>query len=188
MVGCGCVAYGDGPTLLRDGRSPAAAAQPPARACLLAPPRGRGDRRAGAPGTADRGAQLARRQRAFGHHRRHAQRPRPNAPRPKSRRSTADGRRTGRSTTSSPTPRRSRAAAAHGNEVALTFDDGPGPYTQQLVSELNRLGVHATFFAIGERGALLLARHRAGAALGRRRRRSHRDAPDAGLALRPRPV
>ncbi len=36
-----------------------------------------------------------------------------------------------------------------GNEVALTFDDGPGPYTQQLVAELNRLKVHATFFAIG---------------------------------------
>ena len=39
---------------------------------------------------------------------------------------------------------------AQGNEVALTFDDGPGPYTQQLVGVLNRLHVHATFFAIGE--------------------------------------
>ncbi|HEX3692935.1 MAG TPA: polysaccharide deacetylase family protein [Solirubrobacteraceae bacterium] len=37
-----------------------------------------------------------------------------------------------------------------GNEVALTFDDGPGPYTQRLVSELDRLKVHATFFAIGD--------------------------------------
>jgi peptidoglycan-N-acetylglucosamine deacetylase len=37
----------------------------------------------------------------------------------------------------------------HGNELALTFDDGPGPYTQQLVATLNRLHVHATFFAIG---------------------------------------
>lgn len=37
-----------------------------------------------------------------------------------------------------------------GNEVALTFDDGPGPYTQQLVEVLNRLHVRATFFAIGE--------------------------------------
>ena len=37
-----------------------------------------------------------------------------------------------------------------GNEVALTFDDGPGPYTLQLVATLNRLHVHATFFAIGE--------------------------------------
>jgi peptidoglycan-N-acetylglucosamine deacetylase len=36
-----------------------------------------------------------------------------------------------------------------GNEVALTFDDGPGPYTQQLVATLNRLHVHATFFTVG---------------------------------------
>ncbi|HYM46645.1 MAG TPA: polysaccharide deacetylase family protein [Solirubrobacteraceae bacterium] len=43
-----------------------------------------------------------------------------------------------------------RAGGAHGNEVALTFDDGPGPYTQQLVAELNRLGVQATFFAVGK--------------------------------------
>jgi peptidoglycan/xylan/chitin deacetylase (PgdA/CDA1 family) len=42
-----------------------------------------------------------------------------------------------------------REGGAKGNEVALTFDDGPGPYTQQLVTELNKLGVHATFFAIG---------------------------------------
>ncbi len=43
-----------------------------------------------------------------------------------------------------------REGGAKGNEVALTFDDGPGPYTQQLVDELNRLNVHATFFAIGD--------------------------------------
>jgi len=42
-----------------------------------------------------------------------------------------------------------RAGGTQGNEVALTFDDGPGPYTQQLVAELDRLGMHATFFAIG---------------------------------------
>ena len=36
-----------------------------------------------------------------------------------------------------------------GNEVALTFDDGPGPYTNELVATLDRLHVHATFFAIG---------------------------------------
>ncbi len=34
--------------------------------------------------------------------------------------------------------------------MALTFDDGPGPYTQQLVATLDRLHVHATFFAIGD--------------------------------------
>ncbi len=42
------------------------------------------------------------------------------------------------------------AGGSHGNEVALTFDDGPGPYTQQLVGVLNKYHVHATFFAIGE--------------------------------------
>jgi peptidoglycan-N-acetylglucosamine deacetylase len=42
-----------------------------------------------------------------------------------------------------------REGGTKGNEVALTFDDGPGPYTQQLVTELNKLGVRATFFAIG---------------------------------------
>jgi peptidoglycan/xylan/chitin deacetylase (PgdA/CDA1 family) len=41
------------------------------------------------------------------------------------------------------------SGGATGNEVALTFDDGPGPYTLRLVAELNKLGVHATFFAIG---------------------------------------
>jgi peptidoglycan-N-acetylglucosamine deacetylase len=42
------------------------------------------------------------------------------------------------------------AGGVSGKELALTFDDGPGPYTEQLVSELNKLHVHATFFAIGE--------------------------------------
>jgi peptidoglycan/xylan/chitin deacetylase (PgdA/CDA1 family) len=42
------------------------------------------------------------------------------------------------------------SGGAHGDEVALTFDDGPGPYTQQLVGVLNKLHVRATFFAIGE--------------------------------------
>ncbi len=34
-------------------------------------------------------------------------------------------------------------------EVALTFDDGPGPYTPAVLSVLERYGVHATFFIIG---------------------------------------
>ena len=37
------------------------------------------------------------------------------------------------------------------NVVALTFDDGPGPYTEQLVSLLRDAGAHATFFVIGNR-------------------------------------
>jgi peptidoglycan/xylan/chitin deacetylase (PgdA/CDA1 family) len=42
------------------------------------------------------------------------------------------------------------SGGSKGHELALTFDDGPGPYTQQLVGVLNRYHVHATFFAIGE--------------------------------------
>jgi peptidoglycan/xylan/chitin deacetylase (PgdA/CDA1 family) len=42
-----------------------------------------------------------------------------------------------------------RSGGTTGDEVALTFDDGPGPYTQQLVATLDKLHVHATFFAIG---------------------------------------
>lgn len=33
--------------------------------------------------------------------------------------------------------------------VALTFDDGPGPYTDRLLDELQRLRVPATFFLVG---------------------------------------
>src|SRR3974390_973107 len=39
--------------------------------------------------------------------------------------------------------------SARGRLVALTFDDGPGPYTLALVHELERLRVHATFFMVG---------------------------------------
>jgi peptidoglycan/xylan/chitin deacetylase (PgdA/CDA1 family) len=42
-----------------------------------------------------------------------------------------------------------RIAGAQHREIALTFDDGPGPYTPQLVSELKRLHVPATFFEVG---------------------------------------
>jgi peptidoglycan/xylan/chitin deacetylase (PgdA/CDA1 family) len=34
-------------------------------------------------------------------------------------------------------------------EVALTFDDGPGPYTARVLSVLKRFKVNATFFVIG---------------------------------------
>jgi peptidoglycan/xylan/chitin deacetylase (PgdA/CDA1 family) len=34
-------------------------------------------------------------------------------------------------------------------DVALTFDDGPGPYTPQLLSALEAAHVNATFFSIG---------------------------------------
>jgi peptidoglycan/xylan/chitin deacetylase (PgdA/CDA1 family) len=34
--------------------------------------------------------------------------------------------------------------------VALTFDDGPYLYTQDIVNQLNAAGLHATFFQNGE--------------------------------------
>jgi peptidoglycan/xylan/chitin deacetylase (PgdA/CDA1 family) len=42
------------------------------------------------------------------------------------------------------------AGGAHGREVALTFDDGPGPYTPEVLSVLERSHAPATFFAIGK--------------------------------------
>jgi peptidoglycan/xylan/chitin deacetylase (PgdA/CDA1 family) len=37
-----------------------------------------------------------------------------------------------------------------GRDIALTFDDGPGPYTPGVLSVLEHFHVHATFFEIGE--------------------------------------
>jgi peptidoglycan-N-acetylglucosamine deacetylase len=42
-----------------------------------------------------------------------------------------------------------RQGGTRGREVALTFDDGPGPYTPEVLSVLERFHVRATFFAIG---------------------------------------
>lgn len=43
-----------------------------------------------------------------------------------------------------------RRGSPKGRLVALTFDDGPGPYTAQVVRELRQLKAPATFFAVGE--------------------------------------
>ena len=40
-------------------------------------------------------------------------------------------------------------AGAQHREIALTFDDCPGPYTPQFVSVLAKYGVPATFFEVG---------------------------------------
>jgi peptidoglycan/xylan/chitin deacetylase (PgdA/CDA1 family) len=45
-------------------------------------------------------------------------------------------------------------AGSRGNEVALTFDDGPGPYTRLVLAKLRKHGVHATFFVVGRNIAL----------------------------------
>lgn len=43
-----------------------------------------------------------------------------------------------------------RAGGSRGRDIALTFDDGPGPYTPQVLSVLERMHVRATFFTIGK--------------------------------------
>jgi peptidoglycan/xylan/chitin deacetylase (PgdA/CDA1 family) len=62
------------------------------------------------------------------------------------------------------------SGGARGDEVALTFDDGPGPYTPRLVRTLEALHVEATFFAIGSQeryfAAGTLAELRAGDVVG----------------------
>jgi peptidoglycan/xylan/chitin deacetylase (PgdA/CDA1 family) len=42
-----------------------------------------------------------------------------------------------------------RIAGAQHREIALTFDDGPGPYTPQILRVLERHRVPATFFEVG---------------------------------------
>jgi peptidoglycan-N-acetylglucosamine deacetylase len=42
-----------------------------------------------------------------------------------------------------------REGGLRGRDIALTFDDGPGPYTPGLLEVLERYHVRATFFAIG---------------------------------------
>lgn len=46
-----------------------------------------------------------------------------------------------------------RAGHPDGRQVALTFDDGPGPDTPAVLDALEAAGVPATFFVLGERAA-----------------------------------
>ena len=41
------------------------------------------------------------------------------------------------------------SGGGHRKEIALTFDDGPGPYTPQVLRVLRHFQVHATFFEVG---------------------------------------
>jgi peptidoglycan/xylan/chitin deacetylase (PgdA/CDA1 family) len=43
-----------------------------------------------------------------------------------------------------------KEGAARGHDIALTFDDGPGPYTPGVLNVLEHEHVPATFFVIGE--------------------------------------
>jgi peptidoglycan/xylan/chitin deacetylase (PgdA/CDA1 family) len=57
-------------------------------------------------------------------------------------------------------------AGRRGNEVALTFDDGPGPYTRLMIAKLRKHEVGATFFIVGRNLPLLPGATRAERALG----------------------
>ena len=53
-----------------------------------------------------------------------------------------------------------------GRLVALTFDDGPGPYTRAVTRTLRRAGARGTFFLVGERLAWWRGALRAEAGIG----------------------
>jgi peptidoglycan-N-acetylglucosamine deacetylase len=57
-------------------------------------------------------------------------------------------------------------AAAHGRSFALTFDDGPSPYTPEIVRVLRSAHARATFFDVGSRINLWPSAARASAAAG----------------------
>jgi peptidoglycan/xylan/chitin deacetylase (PgdA/CDA1 family) len=57
-------------------------------------------------------------------------------------------------------------AAARGDEVALTFDDGPGPYTQLVMKKLRLHHAEATFFDVGRNIDLVAGATRRERALG----------------------
>lgn len=57
-------------------------------------------------------------------------------------------------------------AAPHGNEVALTFDDGPGQYTWLAIPKLRKHRIKATFFIVGRNIGLLPGALRQERALG----------------------
>jgi peptidoglycan/xylan/chitin deacetylase (PgdA/CDA1 family) len=73
-----------------------------------------------------------------------------------------------RSTPPCPTPRYGvqSVAPGAGKTVALTFDDGPGPSTQPILTILQNYGVPATFFNIGVNANARPAQVRAQAAIG----------------------
>src|SRR4051794_34593632 len=50
-------------------------------------------------------------------------------------------------------PARAQVDCAKNKCLALTFDDGPGPYTARLLDMLKRRSVRATFFVIGRNAA-----------------------------------
>ncbi|MER7706745.1 polysaccharide deacetylase family protein [Kitasatospora sp. NPDC097605] len=84
-----------------------------------------------------------------------------------------------------------RRTAGYGDpgHIALTFDDGPDPRgTPPILDALDALGVHATFFLLGDMlerapavGRDLVARGHEAAVHGRHHRRQYRPAPARDL-------
>jgi peptidoglycan/xylan/chitin deacetylase (PgdA/CDA1 family) len=70
-----------------------------------------------------------------------------------------------------------------GRNFALTFDDGPSPYTPQLVRVLRRAHAHATFFDVGSRIGLWPEAARASASVGEIGNHTWSHAHLASLAL-----
>ena len=76
------------------------------------------------------------------------------------------------------------AGGSERREIALTFDDGPGPYTPKLLDQLERLHVPATFFEIGFMIHYFNDSLERELRTRRGDRRPHRTAPDDGAPAR----
>lgn len=62
-----------------------------------------------------------------------------------------DGKTTKKTTVDQNLPEREYEDLSGEKLVALTFDDGPGPYTERLLNAMKKRGVKATFFVLGNR-------------------------------------
>ena len=72
-----------------------------------------------------------------------------------------------------------KEGSGNAREIALTFDDGPGPFTPQVLAVLERDHVPADVLRDRQDAALLRRLDRARDRRRRRDRRSHRGSPDA---------
>lgn len=75
--------------------------------------------------------------------------PKPGSPRPSSPRPSSSAKARAAEPSTSGQARPGRPAPRRGKVVYLTFDDGPGPYTPQVLRILRQTGSTATFFQLG---------------------------------------
>lgn len=68
-----------------------------------------------------------------------------------SQKSTTTGKNDKTTTADQNLPEREYGDLSGEKLVALTFDDGPGPYTERLLNAMKKRGVKATFFLLGNR-------------------------------------